>query len=135
MRLQRALARPELFNHHFQLDLHDMKSPKVRHAALVFLKMIIVIFTIVFCCMLLEPERNGKKTIGFSDPDSEFTDLQHYSPARTFNISHPHFYLLSCALLPGNIDLVRTIIYQSKAAFITVSARRVLFVTPTINAP
>lgn len=82
--------------------------------------------------MLLEPERHGKKTVGFSDPDSEFTDLQLHSPARAFVFSHP---LLSCALLPVNLDLVRTIIYQSKAAFITVSARRIFFVTHTINAP
>lgn len=112
-----------------------MKSLNVRQAAVVFLKVIVVVFTIVYCCILLEPETHTKQNLSFTDPDSEFTNLQHYSPVRLWALNQPNFFLISYAVPPSTVNLVRTITYQSKARFITLCACRIFYVITTINAP
>jgi hypothetical protein len=111
-----------------------MKCFKIRKATVLFLKIILVAFTIVYCCIILLPEQSVKRSTGYQDGSPKVIDhpISITRPSDHFQTKFPSF---GPSILPVVLDLIKTITYQDKAAIFSRRACHVFFAITTINAP
>ncbi len=111
-----------------------MTKFRIREGATLFVKVVFVVFAILYCCFVLEPEHNATRVMAFTDGGPEVSDLP-VCIVRTSSYVQSKLPCLGVAILPAGLNLIKTVIYESKAGFVSLFSCHMFNVVSTINAP